>query len=317
MTKIDAGKLILEEAPLEIPAIISNLVMMQHDRADEKGIVLHTELACLPANLVGDATRLQQVLLNFLNNAIKFTEQGNITLRCHVVNETEASVLLRFEVSDSGIGISPETLNNLFNRFEQADSSTSRKFGGTGLGLAIAKEISNIMDGEAGATSELGVGSTFWFTARLKKGTTDTAVKFQESMVSAEELLKKDYQGIRILVAEDDLLNQEIISFMLEEVGLRVEIADDGVQAVALATQNDYRLILMDMQMPNMDGLAATRAIRQLSRYQTVPILAITANAFKNDQERCFAAGMNGFITKPTPHHELYKSLLQALVTHA
>jgi signal transduction histidine kinase/CheY-like chemotaxis protein len=313
LSKIESGKFSLASDRFNVSEAIENVSNMISTRAKIKNLAYAVETDDLPEILVGDDTRLKQALLNYLTNAVKFTEQGSITLRAHVIEDTADSVLLRFEVSDTGSGIANETLPRLFASFEQADNSISRKYGGTGLGLAITKKIARLMDGDVGVESELGKGSTFWLTVRLGKCETSTEAISTYSAAEAEETLKRIYAGTRILLVEDEPINREVALSLLEDVGLVVDIAEDGEEAVRLASDEDYTLILMDMQMPKMDGITATRKIRLQANKSRIPILAITANAYAEDKSRCFEAGMDDFITKPLSPDILYETLLNWL----
>jgi CheY-like chemotaxis protein len=284
---------------------------MLQERLQAKGLQLLIEQVPLPT-LLGDPTRLQQALLNYVGNAVKFTEQGRIILRVEVLGEDTETLMLRFAVEDTGIGIAPEVLPRLFATFEQADNTTTREYGGTGLGLAITRKLAQLMGGDAGVESAPGSGSTFWFTARLKKGG-EMASPDQPDGTNAEALLRSDHAGARILVAEDEPVNREIIRVLLEDIGLVVDLAEDGLMAVDKARADDYDVILMDMQMPKLDGLEATRQIRHLPRHATTPILAATANAFNDDRARCLSAGMNDFLAKPINPESLYSILLRWL----
>lgn len=311
LSKIEAGKFVLEENVINIDSIISNVVSMLRDRAQAKQLQLLVQTQPIVLDLLGDATRLQQSLLNYTSNAIKFTELGSITLRTALLEETENSALLRFEVQDTGIGIAPDAALRLFSDFEQADNTVTRKYGGTGLGLAITRKLAQLMGGDAGVTSEPGVGSTFWFTVRLKKGVKTSSVAARpESEEAADIVLAREYHGRRILLAEDEQFNREIALYLLNKVGLQVDVAENGAVAVEMASRNDYAVILMDLQMPRMGGIEATQVIRRTARGANVPIIAMTANAFVEDKAQCFAAGMNDFITKPATPETLYQVLV-------
>ncbi|NEX22853.1 PAS domain S-box protein [Thiorhodococcus mannitoliphagus] len=454
LAKIEEQKLVLEVTDLALPEVLSSVCTLIGEKAYEKGLELVVDLDPVLAegpSLRGDPTRLTQILLNFLGNAVKFTERGAVSLRVRLKEDRAEDLLIRFEIQDTGIGIASEHLRRLFQSFEQADSSTTRRYGGTGLGLAINRRLADLMGGDVGVESRLGVGSTFWFTACLGKGAveaprprqvsrfegrralvvddqpeardvltkmlrgcgietlalasgeaalerlSDSAAPFDLIVLDwrmpglngietarriaalrltpppvrlllvtafddpelrteareagfanilikpitpsavhdvlgqvfagtppqrpeagpgesdAERALSHTYRGKRVLLAEDDAINQEVGKSLLSAVGLVVDIANDGAEALAMARANTYALILMDMQMPGMDGLAATRAIRALADRADVPILAMTANAFAEDRERCLAVGMNDFLTKPVDPDALYATLVSWL----
>ena len=312
VSKIEAGKLVIEQAEFELASVMKNVAGQIADRMQDKGLRFTMDTDGLPPVLVGDATRLTQMLLNYLGNALKFTEHGSVALRGQLVEEREAGLLVRFEVQDTGIGLTAEQRGRLFEAFEQADNATTRKYGGTGLGLTINRHLARLMGGDVGVESEPGWGSTFWMTVRLGRGTGATATPGADNAGEAERILRRDFSHARLLLAEDEMLNQEVAREVLNM--LKLDIAANGVEAVALARQNEYDLILMDMQMPQMDGLAATRAIRAIPGREHVPILAMTANAFGEDSERCRAAGMDDYIAKPVDFDILYATILKWLV---
>jgi CheY-like chemotaxis protein len=461
VSKIEAGKLVLDKTDFELEPLLNRTCAMLMERVREKGLELVIDVEPGLGQLNGDATRLGQALLNYLGNAVKFTERGTITLRARLVEEAADDVLLRFEVEDTGIGIDAEALARLFHAFEQADNSTTRKYGGTGLGLTITRRLAQLMGGDAGVESTPGAGSTFWLTVRLGRvskpaapnriaglerlralvvddtpvsrlvhvqllrvagidseaaasgtaaleailaadgagrpfdlllidlnmpdmggfevlatinlqrlsrhpvcwlvtasgdeaiaadaaiigfdevllkplstATLDAALRRHlaallemnpdaavatpaQAAPDAEAVLKRDYRSARILLVEDEPVNREVQLIVLEDIGWRIDTAEDGQQALDMAAVNDYQLILMDMQMPVMNGLDATRAIRQLPDRQQVPILAMTANAFAEDREACLAAGMNDFLAKPVVPEKLFEVLLKWLTRPA
>jgi len=315
LSKIDADQMVLEQVDLNIANLMENVANMSGDAAIKKPVTLtiDSDSAFDSLKLQGDPLRLGQVLLNLTSNAIKFTEVGQITLRARVLAEQRRNVHVRFEVQDSGIGISSEDYNRLFTAFEQADSSMTRKYGGTGLGLAICKSLVQLMGGEIGVVSQLGVGSTFWFTVWLDKSVQSTRPVFEVKHSKAESKLKTLYAGTRVLLVEDEPINQEVSLALLHDVEFAVDVAEDGVEAVAMATCLSYAMIFMDVQMPRLNGIEATQAIRALPGHQTTPIVAMTANAFDEDRRACLAAGMNDHIGKPIDPTLLYETILRWL----
>ena len=313
LSKIESGRLALDEVAVSVPRITANVVSILVQAATTKSLTLNVETAPLPQGLVGDATRLQQALLNYVGNAIKFTPAGTITVRAACVEDTADSALLRFDVQDTGIGIAPEVLPRLFTAFEQADNSTSRTYGGTGLGLVIVRQLARLMGGDAGASSRPGKGSVFWFTARLRKDSRAPGPLHFASN-SAHQRLAEEFGSARLLVVDDDAVNREVTLALIGSALPHSEAVFDGLEALRRAELQPYDLILMDVQMPGIDGLETCRRIRGLPGGAATPIVALTANAFADDRRRCLEAGMDDFLTKPVVAELLFETVLRWLV---
>jgi CheY-like chemotaxis protein len=344
-SKIEAKKLDLELLDFNLSAILNDFTAALTVQAAQKGL----EIICrtdpdVPVLLRGDPGRLRQILTNLAGNAIKFTHHGCITIHVQLIENIEDDVLLRFGVKDTGIGIPENKMDMIFANFTQADASTTRRYGGTGLGLAISKQLAELMGGRMGVDSEIGKGSEFWFTVRFKKQKASTLEEICHPEAARHDrqagLMEEDStttkadssnamntfvgSNARILVAEDNITNQQVAMGILKKLGLRADAVANGAEVIDAIKNLPYNLILMDVQMPVMDGLEATRRIREMetkraalsgtttdssSKRSYIPIIAMTAHAMQGDREKCLAAGMNDYLSKPVSPQDLVKHL--------
>jgi two-component system sensor histidine kinase/response regulator len=326
-SKIEAGKMTFEKVNFNLAETVVNSVGLLAPRAKDKGLLLtHSTEKYAHAQLMGDPSRLRQILLNLLSNAVKFTERGAVSLEVSQLDEIDEQVHLRFSITDTGIGLSEESQGKLFQSFTQADTSTTRRFGGTGLGLAICRKLVELMGGSIGIKSALGQGSTFWFILPFEKQKTQKGLLPVTDVLPALKSVTGAHGAIRsiapnsthILLAEDNMINQLVAVKQLKKIGYsNVTVAGNGVEAVAAWKQDRHPVILMDCQMPEMDGLEATRKIRELEARQVLPhtrIIAMTASVMLGDRELCLAAGMDGYISKPVNERDL-KTILENAVS--
>ncbi|MGZ3241210.1 MAG: ATP-binding protein, partial [Burkholderiaceae bacterium] len=314
-SKIEAGKLHLEQISFDLVNLIESVVESQEQAAIEKGIKLESHYRSTPTgSLMGDPTRIRQVLINLTNNAIKFTAKGRVVLQIEAQNGVQDNCLLSVSITDTGIGLAPEKIHEIFDEFTQADDSTTRQYGGTGLGLSICKSLIEMMGGKISVVSQLGQGSSFTFTLTLPYAAKNSAQKNLPTVATETNKSYVNFKGTRILVAEDNKANQIVITHMLKALGCTVDVASDGQQAVDMHARNRYDLILMDCQMPTLDGFDATSRIRATEddAIQT-PIIALTAHTLPENKEKCLQAGMDDFISKPVVPATLHNVLMQWL----
>ncbi|MBU3936670.1 MAG: response regulator, partial [Proteobacteria bacterium] len=311
-SKIVAGKLALEEIPFSLRTLVGDLVALFTSQAQAKNVALIAEIdPQVPEVLLGDPTRMRQVLINFMTNGIKFTEQGEVRVRVVCLSSSASRVIVRLEVCDTGIGISPEKQKDLFQSFTQADGSTTRKYGGTGLGLAIVRQLVLMVGGKIGVESEQGKGSAFWCELDFPVAALGTQIEEQKEKITQPE---GALQG-HVLLVEDNKVNQMVAKKMITGMGLTVDLAEDGEKALSALAAKQYDLVFMDCQMPLMDGYEATKAFRsqEVQGDKRLPIIAMTANAMEGDRQKCLDAGMDDYLAKPVKKELLRKLLGQWL----
>jgi len=306
LSRIESGRMGLEKIPFDIRVVLQDCVRSFQSKAEEAGIDLICQISpSVPEEVAGDPLRVRQIFANLLSNGIKFTAKGHVRVTLDAEPPADNEVEIRFAVEDTGIGIPPEKLPLIFEKFTQVDGSVSRRFGGTGLGLAITNKLVEMHNGEISVRSEPGKGSTFSVNLRCAVAGQTSSANAPAKAADSEAAASPERAPARVLVVEDNQVNQKVVTTVLRKRGFAVELANNGVEALELLARDDrYRLVIMDVQMPIMDGLEATRRIRQNPKWQNLPILAMTAHAMNGDREKCLSAGMNGYISKPVhPSH--------------
>ena len=310
-SKMEAGKMEIENVPFQVQKIVKDVVQIIDFSTNKKGIgIKYTIDPKIPERLLGDPTRLRQILLNYGSNAVKFTKKGSVHFKAELLSSEDDSSTIKFSVVDTGRGIQKEKQSGIFDAFTQGDSSTTRRYGGTGLGLAICRQIAELMDGNVGVESKLGEGSLFWFTVSLK--VPEQVQKLQELPDESSSVFKKfSASNNKALVVVDNLINQLVAKKLLEKIGFEVDISENGTEAVEAVQKTNYAFVLMDIQMPEMDGYEATKKIREMEK-QTghhLPIIALTASAMDVDRELCIQSGMDEYVAKPVNRATLLKAL--------
>ncbi|MBT5459015.1 MAG: response regulator [Rhodospirillaceae bacterium] len=315
LSKIEANAIDLENDTFDLRNVLDGVVTLMESRATDKGLTFDLEFDPeLPPCFVGDSTRIRQILFNLIGNAIKFTQSGGVRVRAFSAAVRGDEHEIRFEIEDTGIGIPTEAHKTIFEKFTQADTSTTRVFGGTGLGLAICKKLAELMGGAVGVHSVPGEGSTFWFTVTCPEGETADIPEAPSAPPLSDRVIQEDGEMASILLAEDNTINQEIIVTILQAVGYRVEVAADGVQALEALRDGTFDLVLMDAHMPNMGGIEATQEIRGMAGdVSGIPIIALTADAMVGAREKFLAAGMNDYVSKPVEPRQLVMAIERCL----
>lgn len=312
ISKIEAGKIVFEKSKIDLQGMINSTISMFQTRTEAKNVKLsYTVDPAIPAVIIGDAVRLNQILLNLLSNAVKFTKKGEIEVISKLVSDDKKNVRIRFSVSDTGIGIPPEQLDTIFESFTQATVGTTRRFGGTGLGLSIVKQLVELQGGKITVKSEPGKGSVFTFTLEFQRGEQEEGAELSEIKKEKDTPLRHE-GGVRILVVEDNPVNQLLAVRVLSKWNFVAEVAENGRIAIEKLEEKEYDLVLMDIQMPEMDGYEATTLIRKKKwAHGTIPIIAMTAHAIKGEREKCLSLGMNDYVSKPFEPKELYTKIIK------
>jgi signal transduction histidine kinase/CheY-like chemotaxis protein len=307
-SKIEAGKLTIEKIGFNLKEIINRIINTMSYKTEEKGINLESEIDInISEILIGDPTRINQIIINLLNNAIKFTSKGCVKLKCKLVGKSPITNTIKFEVIDTGIGVDPKNISKIFENFSQEDESTTRKFGGTGLGLTISKQLIELFNGELKVKSKKGKGTTFYFTVEFPLGSSKDWLKEEITVTNWESLKHK-----KVLLVEDNKINQFLATTILKNWKMKVEVAENGLIAIEKLKDQNFDVVLMDMQMPIMGGIEATGIIREELK-SSIPIIALTARAIKGVDEECFEAGMNDYISKPFNQSELFNKILNLI----